>query len=396
MGRTRVSLLQALLSGSIVLLAALGCGGISETPSPPGGGGGGGNPPLSSRFIYGAPGFETGNVQAGSIDSASGAVSAVPGSPFDESMGESNLLEITADGKGRFVYVLNLASFGGGQQIAPAGLCGFSINHQSGALTRVPGSPIRFAADNFNQIAVEGSGHFLVEANGTNSSAGTSFDVYSIDPSSGALTKTSSGSNAPPVGAFTVASSAGEFVFNAGNGLVEVFTIDASSGQLTSAGPSMTTAGSAGPLAVSADGKSLYVANQKEGTLAAFNVDSSGRLTPASASPSTIDSGAQYVTLTPDGKFLYIASVTQTSNDLVKSVKGYAVNHAAGTITPISGAVVNGATTVTVDLSGKFAYISSVGKLTTYSIAATTGALTQISQTNKPSSDDPNDMVTVM
>jgi len=177
---------------------------------------------------------------------------------------------------------------------------------------------------------------------------------------------------------------------------VEVFTIDANSGQLATAGAPMTTGGSAGPLAVSGDGKSLYVANQKEGTLAAFDVDSSGKLTPVTGSPFKIDNGAQYVTLTSDGKFLYIASVTQTSTDLVKTVKGYAVNRSAGTITPIAGAVVNGATTVVLDLSGKFAYISSVGKLTTYSIDATTGALTQMSQTTAPSSDNPNDMVTVM
>ena len=406
MGRTRVYLLLVFLSGSIVLLTALGCGGISQPPSPPtggggnggggGGGGGGGNPPSASRFIYGAPGFETGKVQAGSIDSTSGAVSAVSGSPFDEGMGQSNLLEIAADGKGRFIYVLNLAAFGAGQQIGSAGLCGFSISHDNGTLTRVPGSPIKFSANNFNQIAVDGSGHFLVEPNGTNGSAGASFDVYSVDQSSGALTKTSSGSNASPVGAFTVASSSGQFVFNAGNGQVEVFTIDANSGQLATAGAPMTTGGSAGPLAVSGDGKSLYVANQKEGTLAAFDVDSSGKLTPVTGSPFKIDNGAQYVTLTSDGKFLYIASVTQTSTDLVKTVKGYAVNRSAGTITPIAGAVVNGATTVVLDLSGKFAYISSVGKLTTYSIDATTGALTQMSQTTAPSSDNPNDMVTVM
>jgi len=424
MGRTRVFLLLVLFSGSILLLVALGCAGAasqttSMNPAPPGGGGGsggsgggsggsggsgggnggggGGNtPPSASRFIYGGPGFETGSVQAGTINSSNGMVSPVAGSPFDEGMGQSNLLQIAADARGRFIYVLNVAAFGAGTKIGDAGLCGFAVNHQTGALSRVPGCPVTFSTSNDNQIALDGTGHFLFEPNGQNGSAGAGFDVYSIDQSSGGLTKNSSGSNAPPVGSFTAADSAGHFIFNAGNGLAEVFNINSSSGQLAAAGAPMTTSGSAGPLAISADGKFLYVANQKEGTLAVFSVGASGMLAPVTGSPFTIDNGAQYLTLTPDGKFLYIASATQTSTDFVQTVKGYAVNPSAGTVAPISGAVVNGATTATVDLSGKFAYISSIGKLTTYSIDATTGALSQISTANAPSSDNPNDMVTVM
>src|SRR5215510_1558324 len=412
MGRTRVFSLLVLFLGSILLLVALGCAGsasqtTSMNPAPPsgggsgsggsgggsggsgggngGGGGGGNNPASASRFIYGGPGFETGSVQGGTINSSNGAVSPVAGSPFDEGMGQTNLLEITADTKGRFVYVLNISAFGAGMKIGDAGLCGFAINRQTGALSRVPGSPIRFSSDNDNRIAVDGTGHFLFEPNGQNGSAGAGFDIYSIDQSSGALTKTSSGSNAPAVGSFTVADSAGHFVFNSGNGLAEVFAMDSSSGQLTAAGAPMATAGSAGPLAISTDGKFLYVANQKEGTLAVFSVSSSGMLTPVTGSPFTLDNGPQFLTLTPDGKFLYIAFFTAAGSS---SVKGYAVNPSAGTITPISNAVVNGASTVTVDLSGKFAYISSIGKLTTYSIDPTTGVLTPMSTTNAPSSDN--------
>ncbi len=145
-------------------------------------------------------------------------------------------------------------------------------------------------------------------------------------------------------------------------------------------------------MAASADGKFLYVANQMEGTLSVFAIASSGMLTPLSGSPFTIDNGAQHLELTPDGKFLYIASVTQAGN---QTVRGYAVNPAAGTFAPVARAVVNNVTSVTVDLSGKFAYISSPGNLTIFGIDANTGSLTQLSQTSAPSSDNPNDMVTV-
>src|SRR5215471_20855843 len=357
MGRTRVFLLLVLFSGSILLLVALGCAGAasqttSMNPAPPGGGGGsggsgggsggsggsgggnggggGGNtPPSASRFIYGGPGFETGSVQAGTINSSNGMVSPVAGSPFDEGMGQSNLLQIAADARGRFIYVLNVAAFGAGTKIGDAGLCGFAVNHQTGALSRVPGCPVTFSTSNDNQIALDGTGHFLFEPNGQNGSAGAGFDVYSIDQSSGALTKTSSGSNAPPVGSFSVADAAGHFIFNAGNGLVEAFTIDSISGQLAATGAPMATAGSAGPLAISADGKFLYVANQKEGTLAIFGVGTSGTITPVTGSPFTIDSEPQYLALTPDGKFLYIAVFNGSSGG---SVNGYAVNPSGGTI----------------------------------------------------------------
>lgn len=331
------------------------------------------------------------------ISSNNGTVSAVAGSPFSENLGESNLLEVAADPQGRFVYVLNVEAFGAGMQIGSAGICGFAVDPQTGVLTQVPGSPIVFSASNDNFMAIDGSGHFLFEPNAAGAAgASTGFDVYSIDQKSGGLTKTSSTSNAPPVGNFTISSPVSPLVFNAGNGLIAAFAFDQQSGQLTSVpGTPVSTSGSAGPMAVSADGKFLYIANQTEGTLSIFAIASSGGLTPVSGSPFTIDNGAQYLTLTPDGKFLYIAAQTQNGNNFAQTVKGYAVNPANGTFAAIAGTVVNNVTSVSLDQSGKFAYISAVGNLTTYAIDANTGALTQMAQTSTPSSDDPNDVVTV-
>lgn len=408
MGRTQVPPLLTLALAIVLLLAFTGCGSVgasgnasptptpaptaSPTPSPtatptP-------TPASASHFIYGTPGFESGTIQAGVIQS-NGSVVAVAGSPFDEGLGTPSVIQVLPDVKGRFVYVLNVEAIAVGMTIGEPGIAGFKINPQTGALSAVPGSPIMFSQRNNNFMVMDGTGHFLFEPNGLGNSASTGFDVYAIDQNTGALTKTASTSNAPPLGNFAAASADGQFVFNAGNGQVEAFSIVSSTGQLVAAGSPLSTGGSAGPIAVSSDGKFLYVANGNEGTVAVFAIGAGGALSLVSGSPFAIDPGAESLELTPDGRFLYVAAFTDTATSANQTVKGYAVNPAAGMFTPISGAVVNNVDSVTIDLSGKFAYISSPGTLFTYSIDPTTGALTQLSHTTAPSSDDASDLVTV-
>ncbi|HET9283221.1 MAG TPA: beta-propeller fold lactonase family protein [Candidatus Angelobacter sp.] len=406
MGRTQVPLFTLVLA-IVLLLSFTGCGSVSgstktnnpsptPTPTPPA------NPTpsptptpaLASHFIYGTPGFETGTIQAGVIQS-NGSVAPVAGSPFDEGLGTPSVIQIVGDVKGRFIYVLNVEAIAVGMFIGEPGIAGFKINPQTGALTAVPGSPIVFPQRNNNFMVMDGTGHFLFEPNGLGDSASTGFDIYAIDQNTGALTKTTSTSNAPPVGNFAAASADGRFVFNAGNGLVEAFSIVPSTGQLVASGAPISTGGSAGPVAVSNDGKFLYVANSNEGTVAVFAVGAGGALSMVSGSPFAIDPGAESLQLTPDGKFLYVAAFTDTATGANQTVKGYAVNPAAGTFTPIPGAVVNNVDAVTIDFSGKFAYISAPGTLFTYSIDPATGALTQLAHTTAPSSDDASDLVTV-
>ena len=362
----------------------------SSNPPSGAGSGGSGSPTSASRFIYGTPGFESGNLQAGQINSGTGAVSLIAGSPFNEGLGQSSIIQVIGDPKGRFVYALNVEASAVGTVIGNPGIGGFAINQQSGALTRIPGSHNQFPVRNNNLLTMDGAGHFLFEPDGVNGSPSTGFNIYGIDQSTGALTKSSATSNAPPVGSFSLASPDGRLLFNSGNGLVEAFSINSANGQLTSSGSPISTQGSAGPMALSSDGKFLYVANQKEGNVAVFAIGASGNLVPVTGSPFAIDSGAQYLALTPDGKFLYVAA----STSLGQAVKGYAVNPSAATFTPIPGAAVNNVTSVNLDQSGKFAYISDAGDLFTYSIDSATGVLKQISRTSGPSSDDAWDMVT--
>jgi 6-phosphogluconolactonase len=325
-----------------------------------------------------------------------GTISPVPGSPFDEGLGQPSIIQVTADAKGRFVYVLNVEAQAAGELIGRPGLCGFAVNPKTGALSRVPGSPIAFPVRNDNNIAVDGSGHFLFEPNLSN----TGFDVYAIDQNTGRLTKTSANSNAPPVGGFINASVDGRLLFNAGKGMVEVFSIAPQTGELTAVpGTPTSSGGSAGPMALSSDGKNLYVANQNEGTVMVFAIAANGALAPVNGSPFAIDRGAQNLALTPDGRFLYVAAFTLLPASASETVKGYSVNPSAGAFSPVAGAVVSDASSVTLDHSGGRAYVSvnpnfSGLQLVIYSVNAASGALTKIGQTSAPVSDDPFDVVT--
>ena len=350
-------------------------------------------PAAASRFIFGTPGFESGSVQAGVIN-VNGSVTAVAGSPFNEGLGTPSIIQIVPDPKGRFLYVLNVSASAAGQTIGFPGIGGFAVNRVSGALTRVPGSPIVFPANNANLMAIDGTGRFLFQPNGFNGSPGAGFNVYLIDQTTGALTLTSSTSNGAPVGSFTIASADGRFLFNSGNGLVEVFSISVSTGQLLVVpGTPTSTSGTAGPMATTSDGKFLYVANQTQGTVAVFSIAANGALTPVTGSPFAVDTGAQALALTPDGRFLFVAA--SPNGGLAETVKGFAVVPSSGSFTPLPRAVVTNVTSVSVDLSGSFAYISNVGNLFTFSIDPATGTLTLVSHTTAPSSDDANNVVTV-
>jgi 6-phosphogluconolactonase (cycloisomerase 2 family) len=210
-------------------------------------------------------------------------------------------------------------------------------------------------------------------------------DVYSINQSNGILAKMAS--SAPAVGAFTAASPNGQFLFNDGNGLVEALAINQVNGQLSLAGAAVPTGGSGGPMAVSADGGFLYVANSAQSNVVVYNIGSNGALTPA-ATPFPTDAQAQSMSLTPDGRFLYIVFSTPQQ----AHVNGFSVNPATGAFAAIPGALLNNATTINVDASGRFAYVSQ-SQLVTYSINPATGALTATSQTAQPISDQGTDVV---
>ena len=339
---------------------------------------------VASRFIYGISVFESDQgYEGGAINSNSGKVT--PLAPFDNSgLGQNIVPQLIADPTGHFLYALNLGASSFGNTIGNPGIAELAINQQTGALTAISGSPLVFPSQRSGLLVINPAGNLLFQPD-----AGV-FDVYSINPASGLLTQSAT-STAASLGAFTAFSPDGRFLFNAGNTDVETLSVDSSGNLAIVQSPIPTggsTSGLVGQLAASPDGKFLFVLN--EGSIAIFNIGSSGTLAPVVGSPFATQAAGAGFALTPDGKHLYV-----NFQNTVNSVQGFTFDPAASTLTPIANAMVNNASSITVDGSGKFAYISQGSSLITFAIDPATGGLTPVSQSPQPLSDTPQSIVAV-
>ena len=127
---------------------------------------------VNKKFLY-LPQNDSLTIQAFTIDHTTGALTAIAGSPFATAGADS----ITSDPLGRFLFV-------GNQTTGTVSV--FQINATTGALVAAPGSPFSaFNLDFASVLAVDGTGKFLYV--GQNIPA---LPVYgfSIDQTSGALT----------------------------------------------------------------------------------------------------------------------------------------------------------------------------------------------------------------
>jgi 6-phosphogluconolactonase (cycloisomerase 2 family) len=394
--RTKVLLL--ILCTATALIFFTGCGGVggssSSQPTPtPSAGGPTPSPtatptPVASSFIYGIQAFESDiGYAGGQINSTTGQVTSV-GAAFDDSgLGQNIVIQLISDPQGRFLYSLNLGASSFGIMFGTPGIAALQINRPSGTLSRVAGSPIVFNSRLLGQLAIDKTGHFLYE-----SDAG-SFDIYAIDQNTGLLTKTTAPTAAASIGDFTTISPDGRFLFNASESAVETLSVDAN-GNLAVVQPPVPTGGSAvgvvGQLTVSADNRFLFVLNQ--GNVSIFSIGSTGMLTPVIGSPFATDQAGSGLALTPDGAHVYIAFQPNGTN----FVKGFTVDSVAGMLTPIAGAVINdNATTVTMDGSGKFLYVTENFQLSSFSIDPATGNLARVSQAALPISESSQSMVVV-
>ena len=137
----------------------------------------------SGKFLY-ASTANTGNGILGwSVDATNGALTVLPASPFAP---VTMPFGMTFAPSGKFVYASN--PLGGG------GILGFTIDAGSGTLTSITGSPFDPGVI-LGDCIVDPSGKFLLASDGKNQA----IDVFSIDSSTGALTSTGSPT---PLGAF--------------------------------------------------------------------------------------------------------------------------------------------------------------------------------------------------
>jgi 6-phosphogluconolactonase (cycloisomerase 2 family) len=124
----------------------------------------------------------TGTVHVYNVNSSSGALTEVPGSPFTAGLSPD---EIAVDPSGKFFYVINQQS---------DDIAAFSVDASSGTLTPLPGSPFPVGTQPAGQqpiaLAIDPTGRFLYVAATTDIGTEVSYNFYefTIDSATGVLT----------------------------------------------------------------------------------------------------------------------------------------------------------------------------------------------------------------
>ncbi len=233
----------------------------------------------------------------------SGALTAIPGSPFtisDTFSGSTNFPRIEADPLGRFVFITNFAA---GQ------IDVFQVDQTTGALTVAPSSPVH--ASSPIHLAVEPSGSFVYVPDSQNAL----INIFSIDSAGNMTLKTPFAIPTGPVPGtdaplFIEAHPNGQFLFTANRGSVAAYVIDASTGALSYAPGS------------------LYVSDTGNNGIPGFTVDgTTGALTLINGSPFPGSSASDLVP-NPAGPELYV----QIGN----SINVYSIDATSGALTPPS------------------------------------------------------------
>ncbi len=279
-----------------------------------------------------------------SINSSSGALTAIAGSPFSFGGTPPGAGGLSVFVESSYLYATDLNA---------GTVSGFLYNSASGALTPVPGSP--FPAGNTPvqavQTATQASTLLFLYVSNLNDSAG-GISAFAINQQNGALSPipgspfpTGVPGSFPGPSAMVVYSN---FLYVAlagtstANNQIAAFAIDQDTGELTPLPESPFITGSdPSQMALVSATKStqgfLYTANVQDGTISAFTADgSTGVLTPVSGSPYTSGTSvgglAVSLTFTSSGNYFLYAADPQAD-----TVEFFIINGTTGALSPVGG-----------------------------------------------------------
>jgi 6-phosphogluconolactonase len=333
-----------------------------------------------------------------STDATSGALLSV-GQPVAADRGPTAIASTIADTYfvNRYLYVSNSRS---------SDVSAFVVDAGSGALTAVPGSPFA-AGTSPRAIAVfadtvcssRGFPCHIPEALYVANSGSDTVSAYQIDQSTGVLTPlasyaTGTGPSAMAVGGYVGPSAPGNpFLYIAntgGSNDISAFLIDGLSGSLTPvAGSPFPSNGNVSSLAFGLGDTSggtqgikglLYAANASGGTasIMGFSIHldmgdaNAGALTALPGFPYDLPS-CSYIVADQTGAYLYATAGT--------NVFSFIIDQQTGALSPLPGSPVAVGTTadsVSIDPTNRFLYVTSrsAGKVTGFNLDAATGELT--------------------
>jgi 6-phosphogluconolactonase (cycloisomerase 2 family) len=286
--------------------------------------------------------FQNDTVEGFSINSNTGGLTAITGSPFS--------LGGTPPGAGGLSGFAQAGTYLFATDLNASAVAGFAFDSSSGKLIPVPGSP--FPTGNTPAQAVQAGlqGKFLYVSNNGDSAGGISaftinFNTGALTPIPGSPFPTGAAGSFPGPSALVVNSN---FLYvalagtvNANNKIV-VFSIDQNSGNLTPIAGSPFLTGNDPlymtlvPITTVGFQAFLYTANIHDNTISAFTADdNTGALTPISGSPyagaSTLAGLAVSQRTTNAGNFILYAA------DQSGSIRAYTIDGNKGALSAISG-----------------------------------------------------------
>ena len=354
------------------------------------------NPNGKSLYIKNDGGNGTGSLAAFSIDSSTGALSPLNGSPF--SLGVSATGIAGLDPAGRFLYVANqgactIANGGCNPSTTSTGsISAFSLD-AAGVPTALAGLPAVTPPP--YQLSVDPSGRFLYQA----TIDADEVVSYSIDQTTAALTKLQAGGTSRTggepvfIGAFVASGNSTPYTFspkfayvpNVADNTISAYSSDPATGKLSAVGTPFPSGVAPQAVAVSRHGDVAFVASAgatpmtTAGTVSAYAINATtGALSGIGGSFPT-GKGPSSLAADRTGRFLYVANAYDST------ISGYAVDLISGALT------VNGAPTpvsfepigVVVDPTGRNVYALGVDRVAVYELDEKSGAIT-LSQVTYP------------
>jgi 6-phosphogluconolactonase len=365
-GRTASAILSV---GALVVLASCGSSGsgcLFCTTT------------VNREFLYVANSGSN-NVSAYSVNANSAALTPVPGSPFATRTNPSSMTLVSGVtsmaqlpyNSTQFAYVVDSGS---------DSVSAYSIDTVTGVLTELPGSPFA-AGSNPISMSILTPGPpvmaYVVNHDSNNVSG------YIVDLVKGTLAPVAGSPFATGSGPVSVSSCLlrNAYVVNNGSNDVSAYVVDSGTGVLTTVSGSPFATG-AGPVSFTFDAfcKFAYIANFADGTISAYSVDATtGVLTPIAGSPFPAGSGPASVTVVSAGVGMQFALVlNQGSNN----ISAYAIDASAGALSAVAGspfAVGSSPSRLIVDGTGRFVYVTNASSNNISAFAfGSTGTLTPL------------------
>ena len=379
------------IAGIVSLLLLAGCGG----------GGGGGGSPINQGSRPAIITLSPSGVPAGGQAFQLTVIGPNPGSNFEAgSVVRWNGSDRPTMSNGSINALVAQIS---ASDVATAGTAAVTVFNpgSGGGISNALTFTITPGGDDPQSIAVDPAGKFAYVMDGGAGGNGGYVSMYTINSTTGALSSigppiSSNGYGidygsgvyagsvtVDPLGKFAYVTNSGDIwdYDDEADGTVAIYTVNASTGALTSTGtingncPGLCLPAS---LVVDPFGRFAFVADGGGVNVAMYTINST---TGALTSNGTVASGTDPISVAvdPADKFAYVANWTGYNTE--GSVSMYTIDATTGELTPTGTITTEAApTSIAIHPSGKFAYVTNSGSnsVSMYSIDSATGALTLI------------------